>query len=372
MKRQGVKIFSEDDVMRRMDMYEDFQYNSDEDENRPVFVETEESLRLKPSEKVMLLNSIYPNKKSGKPQKTRQIWETIQEGTIKPNIDKKPGSSSESSKSDNKSESSDNSDSDSDNSQEKLGKRGRIRHDSSDSDISIDQNEIEQQKENREHNFKKKMVKALGIQEDTKKDDSDISIQEDQDSQQEDENYKKIQEAKQAELLNEAALEYQFAEQINRGKDGQQVDIQDLLASKLKKLEDINKANLAKWKHGYKQRLESIRKHNEIKEMKTSEGQNWGVANQQNELDKEKAVQQRFEDPLKKVLKKQKEESIPTNLRYTLQCRFPAPPNRFGISPGYMWDGQDRSSGYEKKMIIKMNEATNNANQEYLDHAAEW
>ena len=77
-------------------------------------------------------------------------------------------------------------------------------------------------------------------------------------------------------------------------------------------------------------------------------------------------IQHENEDPMKHILNpptsnNNNNEPILNNSItqsrgfYLPKCKYTAPLNRFGILPGYRWDGVDRSNGFEKKYFEAQN-----------------
>lgn len=68
-------------------------------------------------------------------------------------------------------------------------------------------------------------------------------------------------------------------------------------------------------------------------------------------------AQEREGDPMLKFIKKKKEKKTKKNKEPVRPAyKGPAPPiNRFGILPGYRWDGVDRSNGFESELFKKAN-----------------
>ncbi|ELU41933.1 Bud13 domain-containing protein [Rhizoctonia solani AG-1 IA] len=70
------------------------------------------------------------------------------------------------------------------------------------------------------------------------------------------------------------------------------------------------------------------------------------------DLNAEQKAQERWNDPAAAFLTNKKSKG-PKKPEYQGP---PPPPNRFGIKPGYRWDGVDRGNGFEKKYFQKQNE----------------
>ena len=127
------------------------------------------------------------------------------------------------------------------------------------------------------------------------------------------------------------------------------------------------------WKSGMLQYEEKIFKR---KEMEDSKGESFTQHEIPIELEIEKMETERFDDPLKQVLKKPSDgkmialKSMNQVLSMIHRCKYQSPMNRYGIRAGYMWDGVDRGNGFEVKYLSKMNELKSKADQDYLDHAA--
>ena len=62
---------------------------------------------------------------------------------------------------------------------------------------------------------------------------------------------------------------------------------------------------------------------------------------------------EREDDPMAAYMKKKKEKTFGRQKKFPQYKGPQPPPNRFGIMPGYRWDGVDRSNGFEKKLLTQ-------------------
>lgn len=111
-------------------------------------------------------------------------------------------------------------------------------------------------------------------------------------------------------------------------------------------------AKYAKWNKGLKQ-LESHKEQlaSDIHEMDKP------LARRKDDQDLDahlKAIE-RVEDPMLEFMRKKQKKQKSHLPQYPEYKGPPPPPNRFGIPPGYRWDGVDRSTGFEKKLFDRQN-----------------
>ena len=137
---------------------------------------------------------------------------------------------------------------------------------------------------------------------------------------------------------------------VHRDASGRIVDIAQLEADarRREQEEEDKKRQRAEWTKGLTQRREREQQRQE-------EAVSKDVARYADDarMNKELAQEERWNDPAAEFVKVccGKTKLIQTKRSKSRRPRYQGPyaPNRFGIAPGFRWDGVDRSSGFEKK-----------------------
>lgn len=155
---------------------------------------------------------------------------------------------------------------------------------------------------------------------------------------------------------------------IYRNKEGQIVDMKEKLLTEKDRLKLANEAQLKQWKGGAKQMQEKQDMRKAIEEAKEQPFARHEISQ---EAETELKNRERFGDPLK-LMKSTSHRSKYNQQMYRVittfsgykyllpKCKFPSTTNRFDIEAGHRWDGVDRSNGYERKWIEKVNSRQDN------------
>jgi hypothetical protein len=148
---------------------------------------------------------------------------------------------------------------------------------------------------------------------------------------------------------------------VYRDEKGRIIDKSQTKEAQKKELQKVNYENLEKWAKGIIQKEEINQKREEIKLAKEEPFARYDI-DKSTEEDYRKKF--RFGDPMKGLLSIHKYESgiiLDSGDRsgsrgfFLPKCKFTAPVNRFGITPGYRWDGVDRGTGFERKYLESIN-----------------
>ncbi|KAG9023164.1 Pre-mRNA-splicing factor cwc26 [Tulasnella sp. JGI-2019a] len=140
-------------------------------------------------------------------------------------------------------------------------------------------------------------------------------------------------------------------ETVYRDASGRKIDmkLEKAAAAREKRLQEEKEAQKMEWGKGLVQRQEAERLKREEEAEKTRGMARYADDKDLNEIQKS---QDRWNDPAAAFLTK-KEKKGPRKPMYNGP---PPPPNRFGILPGWRWDGVDRGNGFEKKYFQRANE----------------
>ncbi|GAA5878603.1 hypothetical protein JCM16303_002140 [Sporobolomyces ruberrimus] len=141
---------------------------------------------------------------------------------------------------------------------------------------------------------------------------------------------------------------------VYRDSSGRKIDVKLQKAEEAKRKRQELEKEMAKmeWGKGLVQREDKERAKREAEKLAKK-----GVARyaDDEEMNDELKDVERWNDPAANFLTKNKSEKKKPQSKYPLYQGPPPPPNRFGIKPGYRWDGVDRGTGFEAKYMQKIN-----------------
>ncbi|THH07125.1 hypothetical protein EW146_g9414 [Bondarzewia mesenterica] len=149
-------------------------------------------------------------------------------------------------------------------------------------------------------------------------------------------------------------------ETVYRDVSGRKIDTnaEKAEAARRKREKEERDAKKMEWGKGLVQREEEEEQKKELERQRTRD-----VARYADDVDlnKELKAQERWNDPAAAFLTKIRSKG-PRKPEYTGP---PPPPNRFGLKPGYRWDGVDRGNGFEKKLFQRQNERKRRGQESY-------
>ncbi|KAF8199606.1 Pre-mRNA-splicing factor of RES complex-domain-containing protein [Pholiota molesta] len=139
-------------------------------------------------------------------------------------------------------------------------------------------------------------------------------------------------------------------ETVYRDASGKKIDTKAARAeaARLKRLKEEKEAQKMEWGKGLVQKDEAEKRRKELEKNRTTA---FARHADDKELNEELKAKELWNDPAAAFLTKTKSKG-PRRPQYTGP---PPPPNRFGIKPGYRWDGVDRGTGFEKKFFESKN-----------------
>ncbi|CAO1636974.1 unnamed protein product [Jaminaea pallidilutea] len=153
------------------------------------------------------------------------------------------------------------------------------------------------------------------------------------------------QRAKEAEQPEEDATLAQTT--VYRDERGRRIDVEAEDAERAREEQRRLRLEQEKkqWNRGERQRADEAARRAELEAIRDQ-----GVARYASDvgMNAELRAREREQDPALAFLTKKRPSKGPEMPRYKGP---PPPPNRFGIAPGYRWDGVDRGNGFEKRLF---------------------